>query len=146
MIITVTRIHIQNCNMLISLALIFPLYLCLSRTQTHTRTHARAHTLTRTYTHTHTCTRIHIYVNTHIHTHTYSDFQFSPPHQELAAPSHTSKQDWMRNEMKNLKRKFGLEKASYEGPPPVPGEDNYEDRAEQRWVRDDGGQDWGFAV
>merc|ERR1712228_762144 len=27
---------------------------------------------------------------------------------------------------------FGLEKAAFEGPPPIPGEDNYEDRAEQR--------------
>lgn len=51
---------------------------------------------------------------------------------DSTVPSHASKQDWMRSEMKNLKKKFGLEKAAFEGPPPVPGEENYEDRAEQR--------------
>ena len=52
--------------------------------------------------------------------------------QEASVSSQMSKQDLMRNEMKNLKRKFGLEKAAFEGPPTVPGEENYEDRAEQR--------------
>lgn len=52
--------------------------------------------------------------------------------EDTSVPSSMTKQEWRRNEMRNLKRRFGLEKAEFEGPPPIPGEVGYTDRAKSR--------------